>query len=158
MPVNMDQVRNDLNKLKKILEPIQTLSDAMAEIDAVNSELEEKRGQALRYKKETDAVLATLANAKADLESAKAEVSDIKAKVKKESAEREQKSKDKATEIIVGATSMRDAILKEHEQAKKDLANTKFELGKKQTDLDELNKKIEKAKQIVKNIFDNPVD
>lgn len=158
MPVNMDQVRNDLNKLKKILEPIQALSDAMAEIDAVNSELEEKRGQAVRYSRENDAVLVDLANAKAELEAVKKEAAEVKAKVKKDAQEREQKSKDKATEIVVGATSMRDAVLKEHVQAKSDLAATKLELGKKQTELDELNKKIEKAKDVVKNIFSNPVD
>lgn len=158
MPVNMDQVRNDLNKLKKILEPIQALSDAMAEIDAVNSELEEKRGQAVRYSRENDAVLVDLANAKAELEAVKKEAAEVKAKVKKDAQEREQKSKDKATEIVVGATSMRDAVLKEHAQAKSDLAATKLELGKKQTELDELNKKIEKAKDVVKNIFSNPVD
>lgn len=158
MPVNMDQVRNDLNKLKKILEPIQALSDAMAEIDAVNSELEEKRGQAVRYSRENDAVLVDLANAKAELEAVKKEAAEVKAKVKKDAQEREQKSKDKATEIVVGATSMRDAVLKEHAQAKSDLAATKLELGKKQTELDELNKKIEKAKDAVKHIFNNPVD
>jgi len=54
--------------------------------------------------------------------------------------------------------SMRDAVLKEHVQAKSDLAATKLELGKKQTELDELNKKIEKAKDVVKSIFSNPVD
>lgn len=158
MPINMDQVRNDLNKLKKILEPIQALSDAMAEIDAVNSELEEKRGQAVRYSRENDAVLAELAAAKDELAAVRKEVAEVKAKAKKDAQEREQKSKDKATEIVVGATSMRDAVLKEHVQAKSDLAATKLELGKRQTELDDLNMKIEKAKDVVKNIFSNPVD
>lgn len=158
MPINMDQVRNDLNKLKKILEPIQALSDAMAEIDAVNSELEEKRGQAVRYSRENDAVLAELAAAKDELAAVRKEAAEVKAKAKKDAQEREQKSKDKATEIVVGATSMRDAVLKEHVQAKSDLAATKLELGKRQTELDDLNMKIEKAKDVVKNIFSNPVD
>lgn len=158
MAVNMDQVRNDLNKLKKILEPIQALSDAMAEIDAVNSELEERRGQSVRYKKDTEAVLAELADAKAELEATKKEASEIKAKAKKDAQEREQKSKDKATEIVVGATSMRDAVIKEHVQAKSDLAATKLELGKRLAELEEVNGKIEKAKDAVKHIFSNPVD
>lgn len=158
MPINMDQVRNDLNKLKKILEPIQALSDAMAEIDAVNSELEEKRGQAVRYSRENDVVLTELAAAKDELAAVRKEAAEVKAKAKKDAQEREQKSKDKATEIVVGATSMRDAVLKEHVQAKSDLAATKLELGKRQTELDDLNMKIGKAKDVVKNIFSNPVD
>ncbi len=158
MTFNIDELRNDISKLKKILDPINRVSDALEDFDALNSTLSEKRGHVERYKKEIGQAVIDLATAQKELAETKSEIAIAKKKAKDEADKQKQKSDDKATEIIVGAASIRDATLKEHEQAKKDLATTKFELGKKQTELDDLNKKIEKAKQIVKNIFDNPVD
>ena len=156
--MNTDNLRNDINKLQKMFEPLQRVAEVMQEFDAVTTTISENKSYLLKLKKEKEQTASDIANAKAELEATKKEAAEAKAKARKDALDREQKAKDKATEIVVGATSMRDAVLKEHAQAKSDLATTKLELGKRQTELDDLNKKIEKAKDVVKSIFSNPVD
>jgi chromosome segregation ATPase len=158
MPFNIDELRNDVNKLKKLFDPIFRVSEALEEFDALNSTLSEKRGYVEKYKKEIAKVNLDLEVANKDLAETKAEIAASKKKAKEEEEKRKQKSEERATEIITGAASIRDATLKEHEQAKKDLASTKFELGKKQTQLDEINEKIKKAETLVKNLFISPLD
>jgi chromosome segregation ATPase len=158
MTFNIDELRNDISKLKKILDPINRVSDALEDFDALNSTLSEKRGHVEKYKKEIGQAFIDLAAAQKELADTKAEIAASKKKAKDEADKQKQKAEDKATEIIVGAASIRDATLREHEQAKKDLATTKFELGKRQTELDEINKKIEKAEMLVKNLFTSPLD
>lgn len=156
--MNTDNLRNDINKLQKLFEPLQRVAEVMQDFDVITTTISENKSHLAKIKKEAEQVAEDLAASKLELSSVKQESLEMKAKAKRDAQEREQKSKDKATEIVVGATSMRDAVLREHVQAKNDLAATKLELGKRQSELDDLNKKIEKAKDVVKNIFSNPVD
>jgi chromosome segregation ATPase len=156
--MDIDSLRNDINKLEKMFEPLLRVSAAVQEFDKVNTELNDKKSYISRQKKELDKVNEDLALAKADYEKVMAEIEAERKAAKEEISEMKKKAKDKCKDLVDGAQVRLDHIIIQQGEEQKNLSSLKKQVSEEYASLMSVKEKIRQAQEAAKNILTSPIE